>query len=658
MPFLKRRAGWESTLVREGPAPQPFGEMTPPDGISEVTYLSGDLALKAWYASPKTTADRKVPGLVYFHSGFAFGPDDFEFVRPFLEAGFAVMTPMLRGENGNPGHFELFGREFNDGCNAVGWLADQPSVDSSRIYAFGHSVGGGVSALLSLAGESIPLRLSGSCGGLYPPEIFATGFAEICPFDPQDASECELRVLLGNERDMKTPHIAYLGLDDPLYRHADPAGETKLEIVNLLGDHFSSATLARDHFLRRVRDDASSVQLTAPSLPVVVPEPDIWSAVPDPVVEPVEFEVPPENVEVLLSENRECRFPSPTGRFATFGDYPSQFDLVDLYSLEVVARCRPGVNPNKAFAFDPQSRLVACISDTGRGSRPNTPLTHSKTAYLLIKSAETGDLIYRGRPIIDGEERSFPALNWVLDFVAEGRLISTVAPVEDPEKRHHGYEGIYSMEVNELRNPIRLEVEASQWGRHQFSPGRRYVLTMLPLGRLEVVDLVTGRKVGSVALPKIFNKEGGEESYASIRSNGFSRDGRSFAAQIATKVDKTFVDYLLCWEFTTGRLTQCLKLDYRKVPVDRLAGRRNLFFLEENRGYVINYGTTAISADDGKVIWIDRTQGFWTFPRQVLAGDYVTIQRPTNVVRGKSYEECPRLLTFQKVTENRTASDR
>ena len=85
---------------------------------------------------------------------------------PFLAAGFAVMTPTLRGENGNPGSFELFYGEVDDAEAAVRFLAAQPRIDSKRIYTFGHSVGGGISALLSLRPE-IPVRKGGSSGGLY-----------------------------------------------------------------------------------------------------------------------------------------------------------------------------------------------------------------------------------------------------------------------------------------------------------------------------------------------------------------------------------------------------------------------------------------------------------------------------------------------------------
>jgi dipeptidyl aminopeptidase/acylaminoacyl peptidase len=71
----------------------------------------------------------------------------------------------LRGEDGNPGYHEMFFGEVDDGRAAISWLARQPGIDKSRIYAFGHSAGGVVAALFSLY-DDLPLRATGSAGGL------------------------------------------------------------------------------------------------------------------------------------------------------------------------------------------------------------------------------------------------------------------------------------------------------------------------------------------------------------------------------------------------------------------------------------------------------------------------------------------------------------
>ena len=161
--YLERLAAFKTRLIRNGPTPQPYKLQSPSPGVREVTYPSGPLALKAWVAFPEgVSASAKVPAVVFFHGGYAFGAGDFEDARPFLQAGFAVMCPMLRGEDGNPGDFEMLLGEVDDASAAITWMASQPGVDPSHIYTFGHSAGGIISALLSL--RAVPIRHGGSSG--------------------------------------------------------------------------------------------------------------------------------------------------------------------------------------------------------------------------------------------------------------------------------------------------------------------------------------------------------------------------------------------------------------------------------------------------------------------------------------------------------------
>src|SRR5262249_44512173 len=106
-------------------------------GITRTEYESAGRKLKAWVHSPKGSGPR--PALVYLHGGFAFGNDDMEECQPFVAAGFVVMCPSFRGENGNAGNFEMMFGEVDDAAAAVRWLAAQKTVDPKRIYVFGHS---------------------------------------------------------------------------------------------------------------------------------------------------------------------------------------------------------------------------------------------------------------------------------------------------------------------------------------------------------------------------------------------------------------------------------------------------------------------------------------------------------------------------------------
>ena len=265
-PFLTRRNAHETVLRERGPSPGEYVEQTPPPGVAAIRYRSGELDLLAWWATPPGA--QRVPALIYFHGDFAFGADDFEIVRPFLDAGFAVLTPTLRGENGNPGDFELLWGEVDDARAAVEWVAAQPQVDRSRIYAFGHSIGGGVAAMLSLYPE-LPLRATGSCGGIYVPATFGRWAAsarnrELVRFDPSDPNEAELRVLGPNLAWMAHRHVAYAGREDPwfvnnasaLAREAWALGKP-FELVEVDGDHMASLPVALEAFRRLIAGDRS-----------------------------------------------------------------------------------------------------------------------------------------------------------------------------------------------------------------------------------------------------------------------------------------------------------------------------------------------------------------------------------------------------------------
>lgn len=205
--------------------------------------------LLAWFAAPEGVT--RAPALLYFHGEFSLARFDFEQVRPFLDAGFAVMTPSLRGENGNPGAFELLMGEVDDAVAAVRWLAAQPEVDATRIHTLGHSVGGGVSGLLSLVPD-LPVAVTASVGGVYSVRTFRrwasdAGTLPLVRFDAADMDEVELRVLGANLPDMVRPHRAFVGSEDSgildnARAVASEAARVKapFSLTEIAGDHAKS----------------------------------------------------------------------------------------------------------------------------------------------------------------------------------------------------------------------------------------------------------------------------------------------------------------------------------------------------------------------------------------------------------------------------------
>lgn len=260
--WSERRAKFETQLRERGAAPGTWKPEAAPEGAREVRYGGAAGELLAFYGAPAGAV--KVPALVYFHGEFSLAAWDFNRVRPFLEAGFAVMTPSLRGENGNPGEFSLLMGEVDDAVAAVRWVAAQPEVDAARIYTLGHSVGGGLSGLMALVPDA-PVVMTGSIGGVYSVRTFLKwasdeGTRPLVRFDPANRDEVELRALAANLHDMARPHRAIVGLQDEgilinaraALREAEAVG-APFSLTTIAGDHATSLGPGVAKFLEMVR---------------------------------------------------------------------------------------------------------------------------------------------------------------------------------------------------------------------------------------------------------------------------------------------------------------------------------------------------------------------------------------------------------------------
>ena len=144
--LAESRQGRHTRLLRHEPAPEPFDNQAPP-GAEQVTYRSAGRDLIAWLWLPQGT--RPHPGIMHAHGGFAVIAKDFDDVRPLVEAGFAVLIPAWRGENGNRGSFEMCYGEVDDASAALDFLRNRAEVDARRVYATGHNVGGTIALLLA-----------------------------------------------------------------------------------------------------------------------------------------------------------------------------------------------------------------------------------------------------------------------------------------------------------------------------------------------------------------------------------------------------------------------------------------------------------------------------------------------------------------------------
>jgi dipeptidyl aminopeptidase/acylaminoacyl peptidase len=215
VPLVQARMQHATELLKHGPSPQAApAKMPAPRGARKVTYPAPKGPSLAFLAVPPGAGPH--PGILFAHGGWALDDGDFESARPFLDAGFAVIAPVWRGESGNPGDFEMFYGEVDDADAALKYLANQPGVDVERLYATGHSSGGTLALLLA---ESSPLlkkvAVCGACPDLRGAvESNRAPIYDETPFQWHSAIETDLRSPARHLKDLNCPAVLFFGQKD------------------------------------------------------------------------------------------------------------------------------------------------------------------------------------------------------------------------------------------------------------------------------------------------------------------------------------------------------------------------------------------------------------------------------------------------------------
>lgn len=242
--YAEARKPFRTRLLRRGPPPQKADPLQTPPGAQRITYRSGDLALAA-FVDPPPADGRKRPAVLFLHGGFAFGAEDWDMPRPFRSAGYVVMVPVLRGENGQPGAFSAFYDEVDDVLAAADALAGVPYVDSSRLYVCGHSAGGTLALLAAMTSKRF--RAAASLSGSPDMMNVVREQPELVVFDASNPQELTLRSAVMYAGSFKCPVRMYYGSTefwaaDPSKRTAALARQRGLDVEAIMvpGDHFTS----------------------------------------------------------------------------------------------------------------------------------------------------------------------------------------------------------------------------------------------------------------------------------------------------------------------------------------------------------------------------------------------------------------------------------
>lgn len=245
--YAVARSKFTTHLIDAKREPDDPNPLVLPKGAQEIEFTSGTLKLKAWINPPRAESKDKRQAVLFLHGGFSFGLPDWEMTKPYRDAGFIVMVPMLRGENGLAGTPSLFYNEIDDVNAAADYLAKQPFIDAKHIHLAGHSVGGTLTMLAAMSSNrfSSAVSFSGS-----PDQVIFCKFGidpKEIPFDTKDQREVQMRSPLAYATSFKCPVRLYYGTNEPHFHlstqeTAKIARKSRLDVqaIQIQGGHFSA----------------------------------------------------------------------------------------------------------------------------------------------------------------------------------------------------------------------------------------------------------------------------------------------------------------------------------------------------------------------------------------------------------------------------------
>lgn len=240
------RSKFRTNLLKKTPSPQTVSMPVAPEDVTVVKYPSGNLQLAAWINQPKKNDGQKIPAVIFLHGGFSFIKAQWEQAESFRKAGFVVMMPVLRGENGQAGNFSFFYDEVDDVLAAVDFLSKQPFVDKRNIFVAGHSIGGVLTLLAAEASDKF--RAAASFSGSPDQKLLLQfGFPkDQIPFDQTDPREFQMRSPLAYASSLKVPTRIYYGGYEKIFdatsrKTAEIARNAKLDVQAIVtpGNHES-----------------------------------------------------------------------------------------------------------------------------------------------------------------------------------------------------------------------------------------------------------------------------------------------------------------------------------------------------------------------------------------------------------------------------------
>ncbi len=211
--YAKARERFHTHLLRKMPAPEKSEPLGTPPGARRVTYPggpNGSIELVAWL-SEYTPSKTLKPAVLFLHGGNATGDGHWALMKPFWQAGFVVLLPSFRGENGQQGNYSGFYDETSDALSAAAYLENLPGIDKDRFFLAGHSNGGTLSLLAAMTRKfraAVPIS-----AGVNSWRYFNRYADELC-FDETDPQEFIMRSSVCFGHSLKCPTLMLRGTQE------------------------------------------------------------------------------------------------------------------------------------------------------------------------------------------------------------------------------------------------------------------------------------------------------------------------------------------------------------------------------------------------------------------------------------------------------------
>jgi dipeptidyl aminopeptidase/acylaminoacyl peptidase len=211
--YADARKSFSTHLLKRGPAPEVAGPLNTPHDAKRVTYPGGpdgSIELIAWHSNYEPSQKLK-PAVLFLHGGNATGDGHWELIEAYWQAGFVVMLPSFRGENGQAGNYSGFYDETSDALAAASYLENMPGIDRNRFFIAGHSNGGTLALLAAMTRKfraAVPISAGVSAWryfGRYSDEV---------RFDPENQEEFIMRSSVCFGKSLKCPTLLLRGSEE------------------------------------------------------------------------------------------------------------------------------------------------------------------------------------------------------------------------------------------------------------------------------------------------------------------------------------------------------------------------------------------------------------------------------------------------------------